>query len=89
MINPHLEINMLLRTKKEMTFVLPWVNGEFYNKFWAALVGKDGNRRAWLHDLVRHYYLLSSIFKKICLKLFMPCSIIILFGDLFCWFDCV
>ena len=66
MINPHQEINFLLRSKKEMTFVFPWVSGEFYNKFWAALVGKDGNRQAWLSDLVRHYYLLRSIFKKFC-----------------------
>ncbi|PWA69048.1 phospholipase-like protein [Artemisia annua] len=49
-VTPHPEITLLLRTKKEMIFQLPWINGDFYNKFWVGLVGKDKYRRCWLSD---------------------------------------
>lgn len=50
------DIALLLRSKKEMRFQLPWLDGDFFNKFWVGLVGKDRNRRGWLSDTVRNYY---------------------------------
>ncbi|PWA70471.1 ulp1 protease family, C-terminal catalytic domain-containing protein [Artemisia annua] len=44
-VNQHPEITLLLRSRKDMKFQLPWVNGDFSNKFWIGLVGKDRNRR--------------------------------------------
>ncbi|PWA53773.1 ulp1 protease family, C-terminal catalytic domain-containing protein [Artemisia annua] len=49
-VNQHPEITLLLRSRKDMKFQLPWVNGDFYNKFWIGLAGKDRNRRGWLSD---------------------------------------
>ena len=56
LVNPHPEITMLLRSRKEMRFQLPWVNGDYFNKFWGGLMGKDRNRKGWLYDCVRNYY---------------------------------
>lgn len=50
-INCHSDINMLLRSRKDMKFCLPWSNAELCNTFWAALVCKDDNRKGWLSDL--------------------------------------
>ena len=52
-VNAHPEITLLLRSKKEMRFQLPWVGGDYFNKFWIGLMGKDRNRRGWLSDTVR------------------------------------
>lgn len=65
-VNQPEEIIKLLRSKKEMRFQLPWVNGDFYNKFWIGLLGKDSNRRGWLSDWVRNYYTLNNGLISIC-----------------------
>ncbi|PWA41102.1 phospholipase-like protein [Artemisia annua] len=52
-VNQHPDITLLLHSKKDMRFQLPWVNGDYYNKFWIGLAGKDRNRRGWLSDWVQ------------------------------------
>lgn len=54
-MNAFRDINLVLRTQKDLFYSFPWSDNVVDWTFWAALLCKDGNRKGWLSDAVCHF----------------------------------
>ncbi|PWA77936.1 phospholipase-like protein [Artemisia annua] len=51
-VNTFRDINLVLRTEKDLYYSFPWADNVVDWTFWSALLCKGGNRRGWLSDAV-------------------------------------
>ncbi|PWA83744.1 hypothetical protein CTI12_AA165460 [Artemisia annua] len=63
-VNAFRDINLVLRTEKDLYYSFPWADNVVDCTFWSALLCKDGNRRGWLglfsvNETVVHWVLVE------------------------------